>query len=139
MRTSRRRRLLFGIVSAWIATVTCLLLAEIALRVFHVGPEISVVRKGRYRVSSNPVLRYELSPGYADGEFAISAAGLRSREHPEEKPLGTFRIALLGDSIAFGHGLDRPDTFAAILEAMLNRHFADSATTVRHDGAERRP
>ncbi len=49
----------------------------------------------------------------------INSKGLRDREHPYEKPEGVFRIALLGDSIAWGWGVDDGLCFADLVEERL--------------------
>jgi lysophospholipase L1-like esterase len=48
--------------------------------------------------------------------WSTNAQGMRDREYSAEKPAGTFRIALVGDSIAAGWGVDVDDRFEAILE-----------------------
>ncbi len=50
----------------------------------------------------------------------INSKGLRDREYPYEKPEGVFRILVLGDSHAAGHGVDLQDAFPKVLEAQLN-------------------
>lgn len=49
----------------------------------------------------------------------ISSEGLRDREHEKQKPAGTFRIAVLGDSFAEARQVTIEDTFWAILEKKL--------------------
>lgn len=49
----------------------------------------------------------------------INSKGLRDVEHPYEKEPGTFRIALLGDSIAWGWGVDDGRCFADLIEPRL--------------------
>src|SRR5262249_4857583 len=46
--------------------------------------------------------------------------GFRDREIPIEKPPGTYRILILGDSFTFGIGNNLQDTFAKQLEKRLN-------------------
>lgn len=50
----------------------------------------------------------------------INSHGLRSPETTYEKPLGTFRILNLGDSIVMGWGVREEDTYGQRLELMLN-------------------
>lgn len=67
---------------------------------------------------------YDLIPGLKTGfvrsQVAINSCGMRDQERPIAKPPGTFRIALLGDSFAFGWGVEQEQTFAARLETKLN-------------------
>ncbi len=49
----------------------------------------------------------------------INSKGLRDYEYTYEKPVGTYRILVLGDSITFGWGVAFEKTFPKLLEAML--------------------
>ena len=58
------------------------------------------------RRSDNPRLRFELRPGgavRAEVDYRVNAEGLRGAETTLEKPAGVRRVAVLGDSIAFGY------------------------------------
>lgn len=51
---------------------------------------------------------------------STSSRGFRGRdEFPNAKPPGEYRIAVLGDSSAFGHGVLDSETFSAQLETIL--------------------
>ena len=53
-------------------------------------------------------------------EFRINRQGMRAdRDYPYDKPAGTCRIALFGDSFFMGYELNLQDTFAARLEERL--------------------
>lgn len=54
------------------------------------------------------------------GKIEINPWGFRGRDWEIQKPTGTKRIVLLGDSYGFGQGVDDEQTFASQLEAMLN-------------------
>lgn len=120
------RIIVFGISVALFTTVAGLIICEILVRGFNIGPEISAVRSGNFQLSKNPILRYELAPNTPDGSFAISDAGLRDRHYSLEKPDNTFRIAFLGDSIAYGFGVDQTETTSAHLERLLNKYYPDA-------------
>jgi hypothetical protein len=49
-------------------------------------------------------------------EWRSNAQGMRDRSYTTEKPAGTFRIALVGDSIGVGWGVNVEDRFESILE-----------------------
>jgi hypothetical protein len=61
-----------------------------------------------------------LEPGHSvrrwGVEWASNAQGMRDRAYATEKPAGTFRIALVGDSIGVGWGVDVEQRFESILE-----------------------
>ena len=97
--------------------------AEGAVRVFEIGPEISAVYRENYRLSDDPVLRYELVPGSPDRETRINADGMRDRDREVTKAAGVFRIACLGDSITYGFGVRRAAAYPARLERRLPRSW----------------
>lgn len=70
---------------------------------------------------------YELRPGvrgsFVGRELAINSLGMRDVERAYDKAPGTFRIVGLGDSHAFGWGVDRDETFLAVLERLLDARF----------------
>ena len=56
----------------------------------------------------------------ADKPVRTNALGLRGPERTFIEPDGVRRILILGDSVAFGHGVAYEDTFANKLEVFLN-------------------
>jgi lysophospholipase L1-like esterase len=73
-------------------------------------------------------LGFTLQPGvrvrHVDRDFsvavAVNALGMRGAEPPPVKQAGTARILLLGDSFAFGWGVEQEATFGAWLERRLS-------------------
>jgi lysophospholipase L1-like esterase len=55
----------------------------------------------------------------------INSHGLRGPETTYEKPLGTYRILNLGDSVAMGWGVREEDTYGQQLESLLNQEGSD--------------
>lgn len=54
-------------------------------------------------------------------QFSTNSQGFRgTKEYAVQKPAGVFRIVVLGDSVALGHGVEDDQTFAALLEAQLS-------------------
>jgi lysophospholipase L1-like esterase len=72
-------------------------------------------------------LGFTLRPGvrvrHVDRDFSVTvdvnALGMRGPERTPSKRPGTARILLLGDSFAFGWGVQQEETFAARLEQLL--------------------
>jgi len=60
----------------------------------------------------------------------INSDGFRDRDFSTDKPYGTFRIVMLGDSFTYGLDVNLNETFAKVLESKLN---ADKATTTRYE------
>ena len=74
--------------------------------------------------SDDPELVYVTRPGYVTNGVRISEAHgiLRATDVPEAKPAGSFRIAVLGDSIAAAHPIrvGGAPAFSDVLEQTLN-------------------
>lgn len=79
--------------------------------------------------TSNDII-YDLQPNlnvkFQRASLATNTCGMRSPERPVAKPSDTFRIALLGDSFAFGWGVEQKESFAQRLEDNLNAHYKDT-------------
>ena len=110
------------------STLISLALVEAVVRIFDLGPEISPVYKENFTLSENRILQYELVPYSGDGEHRINSLGMRDRERSLAKPPGVTRIAVIGDSIAFGHKAIQTKTLSAFLEDFLNREAIGSQT-----------
>ena len=80
--------------------------------------------------SPSPSRIWDLTPGFNGHRtdwgsrswvtITINAQGRRDNEVPFPKPAGTYRIALLGDSVAFGARVEAKNDFATQLEWTLN-------------------
>ena len=62
-------------------------------------------------------------------EWRTNEQGMRDRSYAIAKPAGTFRIALVGDSIGAGWGVDIEDRFESILERTWDARSKRSAGT----------
>lgn len=120
---SRFRKLTFALATLLALVFVWGLALEGAIRVFDIGPEINPVWSGNYQLSKNPLLRYELAPESMDGRTNINRHGMRDREYAVKKPPGTFRIAVIGDSIAYGLGVAEDSTFSTQLERLLEKYY----------------
>lgn len=56
----------------------------------------------------------------------VNRFGYRGKPRPHQKPLETFRIALLGDSFAYGQGVESDETMAVYLETFLAQKLKTS-------------
>ncbi len=108
------------------STLLTLALCELAVRAFNLGPELAPVSVGIFRLSPNPVLKYDLQPGSHEDGIEINADGMRDREFPLDKPPGTFRIAVIGDSITFGYRVGAEQTYPKVLERLLRDYLPDA-------------
>ena len=54
-------------------------------------------------------------------QWRTNDQGMRDRNYSLKKPPGTFRVALVGDSIGAGWGVNAEDRFESILEEALER------------------
>jgi hypothetical protein len=94
--------------------------AELALRlgkVIEVNPPPPQI----YARSENPIISYQLRAGISEPAFkttvTTNSLGFRSPEL-DERPV----IAVLGDSITFGHGVEDTETLPAQLGAVINEY-----------------
>lgn len=75
-----------------------------------------------------PAMLMEMSHEHIPGKKAklmgvdvyINQYGFRDNEYRIEKPRGTYRILLLGDSLTLGWGVPQSERFSELLERMLN-------------------
>jgi lysophospholipase L1-like esterase len=124
------RGLWLRLAAAGVGLLVALLLAEVGLRLFAGGGEPR--RSKLLSPSSNPELGYVLVPGATNQRVSINALGFRGREVDLEKPAGSRRIVVLGDSLAFGLGVEQDEPFPAQLGALFAR--AGSAVEVLNLG-----
>jgi lysophospholipase L1-like esterase len=86
----------------------------------------------------DPELFWKLRPQLAvAGESTFirtNSSGFRSGETPRDKPPGTCRLLLIGDSVTFGYGVPESVTFAARLRKRLADRFPDRPIDVVNAG-----
>ncbi|MCI0433852.1 MAG: hypothetical protein L0271_09380 [Gemmatimonadetes bacterium] len=123
--------MLKNLVLLILSTSLALVAAEVALRVvdarastgntinflrdtpdFMPDPELTLVPRPGVRA-------VHARDGTFSSTFTTNAFGLRDRETTLEKPAGTTRIATLGDSFAWGFGVDDNAIFPALLEESM--------------------
>jgi len=71
----------------------------------------------RFIKSQNPRLFVEFDPT----DPQVNALGMRGALPSQVKARGVTRIAVLGDSVAFGYGLSDEQSFPRVMEASLNQ------------------
>jgi len=87
-----------------------------------------------YQRSENPVLFYVPRKNAHTWIYKTNSQGFRDREYPKIKPPNTFRVAVLGDSIIWGHNIELQDTFAKQLERILNTQGRNQSFEVLNFG-----
>src|SRR5215831_18680771 len=98
-------RLAKSLLLAAASVLVTLGLLEAAFRFAHVPVGTVQINRATVRRSDDPRLRFELRPGglaRGEVEYRVNELGLRGPETTLEKPPGVRRVAVLGDSIAFG-------------------------------------
>jgi hypothetical protein len=102
--------------------VTTIVLAEMASRVLV--PEWAPVGGDRGFWAYDPLLGWSLTPGasgrleYVDFsvKVGINSDGLRDRDYPVERVPGKHRMLVLGDSFAWGYGVEQNERFSEVIE-----------------------
>jgi hypothetical protein len=108
-----------GSLVTWLATAAVLLaIAEGILRAQGFGPEavlyVSDARAGYFPAPDQKHDRY-------GGRVLVNHFGMRAPDVAADKPAGTFRILMLGDSTLWGGSyVDQEQLYARILEHKLN-------------------
>jgi hypothetical protein len=105
------------------ALALALVALEVALRLF--GYTLYYLDKDAFIPSRNPEILYQLRPGfrglYAGAPVTVNSSGFRGKEWRTANASETTRVVVLGDSVAFGQGVQEGETLAEQLEARLQR------------------
>jgi len=126
---SRSKTVILNLTALFVATAFSLLLAEITVRALDLAPSIIPFTKGRFRLSPNPKIGYEPIPNIHYEAESLdfyqyrgtgNSLGYRGPTYAEHKDSNAFRIAVLGDSIVEGIGIDQyEELFTAKVERAL--------------------
>ena len=120
------RGILINLSLIIISTIVALLISEIALRLIGLNPlYVSPERDRFWKYDS--LLGWAHEPGqegiFETPEFRtavrINENGLRDRPHSYERPNDVERILVLGDSFAWGYGVEESERFSQLLEKSL--------------------
>jgi len=105
------------------------LVGEFAVRLYLFHNTVYDIEMTRYAIgiktnSDNPLIGHVQKPNSVARLMGVSVEtnsdGFRDKEYPLLKG-GKYRIIVLGDSLAFGWGVEQEDTFENILETELNK------------------
>ncbi len=115
-----RRRLPFALAVTVLCGVLFAVVGELGLRAMVLKSDPGSL----YQPLPGSARLYGLKPNLraikAGVEVATNSLGFREQEYAQKKPAGVRRIAVLGDSVAQGYGVEFRDTFGKRLEASLN-------------------
>lgn len=123
---SRAREIAHGVGLSVAVLVVCLVALELVVRYTHAfGARVSWSEP-------DPLITYRYTPGRVywhnqENDHPISGTinrfGLRDRDRTLEKPPGTYRIAVLGDSFVEALQVEQDSTFLSLAEDRLNRQL----------------
>lgn len=123
-----KKQLLGNLVLVFLSTAITLLIAEFGLRLLAPNLASEPVTSNQYNFYRyDPVLGWSNIPDargtFSRAEFSyalnINSLGLRGAGITTEKPAGTRRIAVLGDSFVWGIGAAEPELFTTLLADSL--------------------
>ncbi|MEO8225751.1 MAG: SGNH/GDSL hydrolase family protein [Gammaproteobacteria bacterium] len=118
------RRWIAALASLLVGLVLAALAAEALARLFFdeaVQPRFVVDSGYGVRWTQVNVETRHYVPGDYDVRVTTNSAGMRGRrEYTVEPAPGTWRVLVLGDSFAFGYGVEDDDVVSAVLEDLLN-------------------
>lgn len=127
-----KRFLIFSLMVGFFSMAISLLGGEFIVR--HLDPQPTFeqsLKEGLSIFASSEIVPFTVAPsqnsihlGYTrefNHKVATNSLGLRgARELEKQKPEGTFRILVIGDSMTFGWGVEDDETFSSVLERNLN-------------------
>lgn len=131
------KKIILKLLLTAVAICFTLALFEAYLRVFH---SKNILGKHAYFDNNAGIFRLipnkKLKIKYPEFEYVlkINSRGLRDYEYSYEKNKDVFRIIILGDSFAFGQGVELKDTFAKILDDKFRKYRFSSSPEVINTG-----
>lgn len=130
------RNALINACLAIASSIFCIAILEIGLRVtgaVSVGPHPPLI----YQTDENPAISYRLIPNIDRRAYrsrvVTNAKGFRSAPLDPSRPL----VAVIGDSITFGYGVENDEALSSRLEALLPQfQFLNAGVPGYHLGQE---
>lgn len=117
------------LLASIVSTLIFFAFFEVAMRVYTHYVIFYDVEMTRYAMelkqeSPNPKIGHVHQPNRSLTLMGVPVEtnddGLRDRNYPVERTEGTHRIAILGDSLTFGWGVEKEDSYEYLLEEQLN-------------------
>ncbi|MCB9781748.1 MAG: hypothetical protein H6751_02140 [Candidatus Omnitrophica bacterium] len=140
MKRDWKKTLLFTLITLVILMIPIILLAEWGARIRYRMNLYQETEEAKfvsiYRKSDDPVLVYEMKPGSEEpgkepGVMTrINEEGFRDDPFDLDEDRDSFRIVALGDSVAWGFGVDTQDAFLQLLEGRLNEGIPDASPPI---------
>jgi lysophospholipase L1-like esterase len=131
------KKLAFSALSTTVGLLLVEALSRLALiglgpdeRALFASPVVWAHEKNPFHIP-DPELLWKPTPGYSAGEVRINRRGTRGPEFQVPKPIGLFRIVLLGDSVTFGFNVPEELSYARRLESSLRASWSRSSGPAR--------
>jgi hypothetical protein len=125
------RKILVSLITIVIGLAVALLVTEGLVRVFFDQPIMPrFVMDSGFGVRNNQpgITMRHYVPGEYSIELSSNSAGMRGeKEYRVEKPSGTYRIAMVGDSFVYGFGVTDEEVLSRRLEDLLHDRFGSDA------------
>ena len=135
MKQSKKRTLLARGIAVLLGILFALAVLEVAARVLHLGSGGFWEPYSLYGWRNIPNAKgWESCYGECEVYVEINSKGLRDEEIPYEKPAGTQRVLLLGDSMTAAMQVPLEDTFGKVLEQALNERLTTETWEVVNGG-----
>ena len=119
----RKKLFLFSFITFLVSLSLLTGLSEIMVRMI-IPKETFWPVSNIYRPSNNPNILYTYKSNFSGVAFGqklnTNDLGFRGPNWSQEKPAHVFRIALIGDSHAFGYGVAFEDTVGEVLTKILS-------------------
>ena len=123
------RRILFSTLTLLLTVTVTLVAGEVLVRLI-VPEETFWPVSNIYQTSEIRGVLYTYKRNYDRVAFGVAletnSLGFRGPEWSKEKPPGIFRIALIGDSHAFGYGVPYESSVGEVLATILKERYGTS-------------